>query len=371
VCYTTTIIENQIRVLSYDNHKIKIKIKKNHIMKKYLFLAAACSLFAFSACRKDTTLFDGANIEESLSDFRMVTPFKASKDSVAFATGENVTFSAKFNKSVNWTITVSGLTSKAQKIITGQGKTIDVTNSVWNGSTTNFPMFKAEKCNAKLKIEAVVDSFQVPVKIKTIKANPGLLLADFESGFFNSLWTKFIQTGRTMDFAIKTDAFAPQANKYLKMAGDVDWDYLVGLVDFNAKAYGTTKTLALSTNPDEVYFNCLIYGEPNLNESIVLFQFKEDENADGVINASTDDEYDYQVNVNWVGWKLISVKYSDINTLVNGQPATPKGNSLHNPDKIGKISMLHLAKPIKVPVGAGFASCKIDYLIMTNTPLQP
>jgi hypothetical protein len=335
-------------------------------MKKYLFLAAACSLFAFSACRKDTAVFDGANIEESLSDFRMVTPFKASKDSVAFATGENVTFSAKFNKSVNWTITVSGLTSKAQKIITGKGKTIDVTNGVWNGSTTNFPMFKAEKCNAKLKIESVIDSFQVPIKVKTIKANPGLLLADFESGFFNPLWTKYIQSGAQMDFNIKTDAFSPQANKYLNMAGKVNWDYLIGLVDFNAKAYGTTKTLALSTNPDEVYFNCLIYGVPNINESIVLFQFKEDENADGLIDPNTDDQYDLEIKVNWTGWKLISKKYSDIVSLSNGQQVTPKGNSLHNPDKIGKISMLHLAKPAD-----GFASCKIDYLIMTNTPLQP
>jgi hypothetical protein len=336
-------------------------------MKKYLFLAAVCSLIAlsFSACRKDTTLFDGPNIEESLANFRVVTPFKADRDSVYFATGETVRFSATFNKTVNWTITVTGLTSKAEKVITGQGKTINVTNGVWNGSTTNFPMFKAEKCNAKLKIETVVDSFQVPVKIKSIKANPGLVIADFENGF-NSLWTKFVQTGAQMDFAIKTDLFTPQAGKYLNMAGTVNWDYLIGLIDFNAKAYGATKTLALSTNPDEVYFNCLIYGEPNTNESIVLFQFKEDEDANGTINATSDDQYDLEVKVNWVGWKLISVKYSDIISLSNGQPTTPKGNSLHNPDKIGKISMLHLANPAN-----GFAKCKIDYIIMTNTPLQP
>lgn len=341
-------------------------------MKKYLFLAAVCSLLAFSACRKDISTFDGPNIEESLSSFRVLEAFKADRDSVYFATGETVRFSAKFNKTVNWTITVKGLTSKAEKIIAGQGKTIDVTNGVWNGSTTNFPMFKAERCNAKLKIETVVDSFQVPVKIKTIKANPGLVIADFENGF-NSLWTKFVQTGAQMDFAIKTDAFTPQASKYLNMAGTVNWDYLIGLIDFNAKAYGTAKTLALSTNPDEVYFNCLIYGEPNLNESIILFQFKEDEDANGAINANSDDQYDLEVKVNWVGWKLISVKYADIISLSNGQPTTPKGNSLHNPDKIGKISMLHLAKPVPAPdpTGLGFAKCKIDYIVFTNKPLEP
>ncbi len=334
-------------------------------MKKYLFLAFIGSLSVLSACRKDTQAIDGPSIEESLSSFRVLEPFKANKDSVAFANAETVAFSAKFNKVVNWTITVTGQTSKARKIIAGQGKTIDLTNGVWNGSTTVFPMFKAEKCTAKLKIEAVQDSFQVPVKIKSIKQNAGLVLADFENGF-NSQWTKFVQTGANMDFNIKSDAFTPQASKYLRMAGTVNWDWLVGLIDFNARAYGTAKTLALSTNPDEVYFNCLIYGEPGTNESLVLFQFKEDENADGVINPNSDDEYDYQIKVDWEGWKLISVKYSDIQTLVNGQPTTPKGNSLHNADKIGKVSMLHLANPAN-----GFAACKMDYIIFTNAPLQP
>ncbi len=334
-------------------------------MKKNILFIAIIVATSFSACRKDTLAIDGPSIEESLSSFRILQPFKATKDSVAFANAETMAFTAKFNKVVNWTITVSGKTTKAQKIITGQGKEINLTNSVWNGSTTIFPMFKAENCIAKLKIEAVQDSFEVPVKIKSIKQNTGLVLADFENGF-NTQWTKFVQTGANMDFNIKNDALTPQGAKYLRMAGTVNWDWLIGLIDFNARAYGTAKTLALSTNPDEVYFNCLIYGEPNTNESKVLFQFKEDENADGVINANSDDQYDYEITVNWEGWKLVSVKYTDIFTLVNGQPTTPKGNSLHNPDKIGKVSMLHLANPAN-----GFSACKIDYIMFTNAPLQP
>ena len=334
-------------------------------MKKYaLCLFALLSLFA-SSCRKDTLNIDGPNIEESLSTFRVLSPFKCSKDSVSFGNPETANFSASFNKVVNWEISVTGQTSKARKVLTGQGKKIDATNSTWNGSTTFFPLFKAERCVATLKIEGVQDSFQVPIKIKSPKVNPGFLLADFENGF-NPLWTRYVQSGASMDFNIKSDAFSPQATKYLRMAGTVNWDYLIGLVDFNAKAYGTAKTLALSSNPDEVYFNCLIYGEPNTNESLVLFQFKEDEDANGTINANTDDQYDFQVTVNWTGWKLVSVKYSDIITLVNGQPAAPKGNGQHNPNKIGKVSMLHLANPAN-----GFAACKIDYLIFTDKPLEP
>ena len=339
-------------------------------MKKYtlslrLLLAFIFFIATFSACRKDPTVFDGPNIEETLGAFRVVENFAANKDSVAFASDEKVVFTAKFNKTVSWTVTVTGQTSRAKKIILGQGKTIDITNAVWNGSTTNFPLFKAENCAAKLTIEGVQDSFLVNVKIRTIKQNAGLVLADFENGF-NSNWTKFVQAGLNMDFDIKNGAVTPEGTKYLRMAGTVNWDYLIGLIDFNPRAYGTTKTLPLDANPNNVYFNCLIYGEPGTNESIVLFQFKEDENADGIINPNSDDQYDYQITVNWEGWKLVTVKYADMLSLTNGQPTTPKGNSVHNSDKIGRISMLHLANPAN-----GFAACKIDYIIMTNSPLQP
>ena len=94
---------------------------------------------------------------------------------------------------------------------------------------------------------------------------------------------------------------------------------------------------------------------------------KEDENGDGTFNANNEDEYDYEIKVDWDGWKLVSVRYTDIVTLVNGVPAVAKGNALHNPNKLGKISMLHLANPAN-----GFASCKLDLVMFTtNKPLEP
>jgi hypothetical protein len=333
-------------------------------MKKYLFLAFIA--LSLTACRKENDTYEGVSIQELYSDFLLLDNFKVDKDSVDFANGEKATFTAKFNKPVNWTITITGQTSKAKKIITGQSKTIDVSNGQWNGSTTEFPMFSKEHCVAQLTIDNVVDTFTVSTNIKSVKVNPGFIVADFENGF-NPSWTKFVQSGANMDFNIKTDSLCPQGAKYLKMAGTVNWDYLIGLIDFPATAYGTPKTFPLNTNPDNVYFNCLIYGVPNTNESLVLFQFKEDEDGNGTYNnATTDDQYDYQITVNWSGWKLISIKYSDLVSLSNGQPTTPHGNSVHNPDKLAKISMLHLANPAN-----GFASSKLDYIIFTDAPLEP
>jgi hypothetical protein len=153
------------------------------------------------------------------------------------------------------------------------------------------------------------------------------------------------------------------------MAGTVNWDWLIGLIDFVPKAINSNYVVyPLNSNPQSVYFNCLVYGDASVqNPSIILFQFKEDENADGIINANSEDEYDYQLKVDWSGWKLISVRYADVVTLVNGSPSTPNGNAVHNPDKIGKISMLHLADKT-----GGFASTKIDYIMFSdNQPIQP
>jgi hypothetical protein len=333
---------------------------------KNKFGLLALLIFVFVGCRKDKEIIDGPSINEIYSTFKFLQEFKADRTTVDFEAGQTVVFSAAFNKVVNWQISIEGQTSKAKKIISGEGRAISVSNAVWNGSTTEFPIFKAEVCLAKLTIKEITDTFSVNITVAKPKVNAGLVIADFETGI-NSTWTKFVQSGASMDFNVKTDSLAPQGAKYLKMAGTVNWDYLIGLIDYPATAYGGAPTLPLETNPENVYFNCMVYGVPNTNQSIILFQFKEDENADGTFNSNNEDEYDYEIKVNWEGWKLISIKYSDITTLVNGAPAVPKGNGLRNPNKIGKISMLHLANP-----NDGFASSKIDYLIFTSSkPLEP
>lgn len=334
-------------------------------MKRIIILLAVVFV-SFQSCRKDKDIFDGPSISETYSTFKIIEAFKVDKASVDFNAGEKVTFSASFNKPVNWEIIVTGKVSKAVKKFSGNGKTINATNALWNGSTTIYPIFRIENCEAKLVIKDVVDTFKLNVNIVQPKKIEGLVIADYENGL-NSAWTKFIQSGANMDFKVKTDSVAPQGLKYLNMAGTVNWDYLIGLIDYPATAYGANPTMPLETNPENVYFNCMIYGVPNTNQSSVLFQFKEDENADGTFSANTEDEYDYEIKVDWEGWKLVSIKYSDIATLVNGAPATPKGNALHNPNKIGKISMLHLANP-----NDGFASTKIDMIIFTSAkPFEP
>ena len=102
-------------------------------------------------------------------------------------------------------------------------------------------------------------------------------------------------------------------------------------------------------------------------DEVYAFRYEEDDNGDGLFTSTSEDMYSIEIPVNWVGWKLISVKYSDLLCLVNGAASTPAGNGTHNSDKIQQINMLHLANP-----SSGFAKAKIDYVIFTeNGPLIP
>jgi hypothetical protein len=335
-------------------------------MKTLKFIVALIVLgITFSACRKDAPKFDGPSLEELNGGFSILDPFYVSRDSVDFSSGETVYFTCGMSKTSNWKIKITGQTSGAVKEITGTSKTIALNDAIWNGSTSQLPMFRNEICAIQLTFVGESDTIVDQVKITGVKSNSGYVIADFENGL-NSGWTSFIQQGANMDFQIKTDNFAPQGDDYLNMAGTVNWDWLIGLINFKASADGFV-TFPLNPNGNNLYFNAMVYGEPGLLNSIVLFQFQEDENGDGTFTASSDDQYDLEIKVDWVGWKLISIKYSDLVTLVNGAPSSPNGNQQHNPDKIKQINMLHLANPLSGP-----AKTKLDYIIFTeNGPLNP
>ncbi len=334
---------------------------------KKIFIISIVGFSLFTSCRKEEiNKIDGPSLEDLNGAFSVINGLESSKDSVDFAAGETVFFTAEIAKTTPWKLRVMGMTSGAEKIMTGTSKIIDASQTLWNGSTTNLPMFKGEICKVELTFPGLPDTLTTSVKVINPKVNTGFLISDFETGF-NPGWVSFVQTGADMDFQIKSDVTAPEGNSYYNMAGTVDWDWLVGLINFKATAYGGATVLPLTSNPNNLYFNVMVYGEVGLTNSLVLFQFQEDEDANGTFDSATEDMYSHQITVDWVGWKLVSIKYSDIPCLVNGSPATANGNAQHNSDKINQINMLHLANPV-----SGFAKSKLDYIIFTeNGPLNP
>ncbi len=330
-------------------------------MKKGINILFAALLLA--ACERDTSTL-GPNLSDIYGEFKVFENFAVAKPNVNFTTGESEWFTARFSKTVDWEVHIIGQTSGAEKIITGKSGVLDQSNSLWNGSTTVLPMFKAEPCIAILTVPDEQFADTITLTVAGTKVNTGFVVADFESGI-NPGWTIFKQTGANMSFNIVASPTAAQANNYYDMGGEVDWDYLIGLMDFPSSAY-QEPAFPLSSNPANVYFNVFLGVPTGVTNEIVLFQFREDENGDGIYQ-SNEDMYSLELKNLPEGWQTISVKYADLVALVNGVPSTPAGNALHEPNKLLMVSMLFLADP-----ASGYSQTFMDYIIFTeNAPLEP
>ena len=150
------------------------------------------------------------------------------------------------------------------------------------------------------------------------------------------------------------------------MAGAVSWDWLIGLVNMPGSAYGSTY-YPLTSNPSNLYFNTMLYKPAGIDNGLVLFQIKEDDNEDGMYSAGSEDMYSIQVSLTATGWAKISQRYDNIPTLVNGAASGPIGNGLHEPNKVIEVSVLFLANPT-----SGYSKTWLDYMIFTEgSALEP
>ena len=319
---------------------------------------------AFQGCKVDEE-FEGPSLTDLYGSFAILEEFDITDRSVNFSENETTTFTATFNKNVSWKLEIKGLSSGAIKEITGFSSQLDATNALWNGSTTVLPMFRPEECAVELTFANEADTLRDTLNVTGGRVHTGFLLSDFEAGFPTS-WNTFVQSGANMSFIVQTNNNAAQGSRYYDMGGTVGWDWLKGLVNIPATAYGGTH-FDLTSNPEGLFFNVMIYKPEEINNALVLFQFKEDDNLDGTYNTANEDLFAVEVSPSVNGWSLISANYADMVTLVNGQPAAPIGNGIREPHKLKEISVLFLANPT-----SGYSQSYMDYLIFTeNGPLIP
>jgi len=330
-------------------------------MKKSLLLACA-ALTIFSCTRDEEN--EGPELNDLFGEFIIQEAFASSDTVVNFATGGNITFDAKFSKQVDWEIHIVGQTSGAEKIISGKSNSINATNSLWNGTTTNLPMFKAEECAVYLSVpDEGYRSDSTMIGVDSARVVEGFLVADFE-GDVNPDWNVFRQNGANMSFNIVQSDSAPQSGGFYDMGGTVDWDFLIGLIDMPASAYGETY-FPLSNDPKQVYLNFFLNKPETIDNEIILIRFREDDDGDGVFTA---EDYEYSIELRNIpsNWSTNTIRYSDLGVFVNGQPAPAQGNDRKDPDKLLEIGVLFLADP-----ESGYSQTFMDYIIFTEEPLIP
>jgi len=292
------------------------------------------------ACKRDDPEFEGPSLDNIYGDFSVLQDFDISNRNVDFANGETTVFTALFSKQVEWEVQITGLESGARKVITDISNELTTANARWSGTTTDVPLFKDEQCAVELIVAAEGFSIQDTMAVLSTRAIEGFLLTDFESGF-NSDWITFVQSGADMSFVITDDIPAAEGNSYYDMGGEVNWDY--------------------------VYFNVMLNVPEGINNEIVLFQFREDDNQDGSFSEGSEDMWALELTGLESGWQLISVRYADLVSLNNGAPAPATGDGVYSPDRLNKVSILFLADP-----DTGYSQTLMDYLIFTEGgPLVP
>jgi hypothetical protein len=231
------------------------------------------------------------------------------------------------------------------------------------GEVTNLPFFQEENCSVLLSFKNHEDSIFSSLNINGTKAYGNgneLLVSDFENGF-NPNFTNFFQT--TCLKKIENGG-AGQGGKYLRQEGTCDWDWLIGYIDYpSANWY---QQGVLNADPENIYFNIMIHGDSTLsptNEANSLFkiEFYEDENQDQYYDPNSEDRLDYEFDINWNGWRMISIKYSDLIMATDPNGGGVSGNSIREPNKIIKIRTLLLANP-----ESGFAKADVDYIIWSE-----
>jgi len=327
-------------------------------MKKVLLILIVGSIF--TACERDES-FEGPSLNDLFGEFKVLEQFAVSAAEVDFGKNQNIHFTAKFSTLSDWKITITSTSSSAKAVIEGRSKIIDASNSTWDGNISSFPSFQIGDCQAVLEIVRDSSSAQTGFKILGKRAPTGTIVADFENGI-ESGWNLFAQSGANMSFVVKDTGVVPHGSKYFDMGGAVNWDWLIGLIDFPATAYHADG-FKLPENPTNLYFNVLIRKKPGLTNGILLFQFKEDDNEDGTFTEASEDMYSVEVKGADLteSWTIYSIRYDEIPSLVNGNPADPNGNGRHNPELLHTVSCLFLANP-----SSGYSQADMDFVIFTE-----
>ena len=322
-------------------------------------------LLLIISCKDD---FEGPSLNDVFGPFELRQDFTNSADTINFEQENSMFFQAEFSKVMNWKITIEGNISGSRKEIIGYSKDLNIQNSTWNGNTTILPFFVSENCDVTLSFVESDTTFSTQLYVsgpKQYNDEESVLITDFEGGF-NPNFTNFFQS--TCTKSIESDN-PSEGNRYLKQIGWCDWDWLIGYIDFYTQHWLEPNTL--SPDPSLTFLNLMIYSDSalnSLNEPNTLFKIEiyEDENLDNYYDSSSEDMYGLEIPVNWNGWKMISLRYSDM-------PSLNLGNSVQEPDKVIKVRTLVLSDPTmwsSTPESDPQARADIDYLIWTkNQPI--
>jgi hypothetical protein len=332
---------------------------------KNLSLIGAIAAIIFTAsCTKQEQL--GPEIKSATKDFKFVQELTVTKTEFKNLT-DKPDFEAKFNEKVSWKLRLIGLKlvgdklmpSGAEKVFTGLSDGFDGNTIDWDARSSNIQFFTSpQKVATELTItgrnEIIYgDTFnliyRVPYHNVVYNGIKHIVVDGFENQNIPSSQLDNLGRGKTPD-ANDTDVEfdrvnvrAVNGNFSYKMKGrDINRNSWSGdiLSDFIFNFYrnvSSVNALIIDSgiSPNELYFNLFIYGQGSSSAGVQIKVFELDSKRGGKTESiksrqdifnyakagspdpsnsysqAENDGYIYNVVVNWQGWKLVSIPYSE------------------------------------------------------------
>lgn len=307
-------------------------------IKQYLLMGTFLTLSLLSGCKKYDSDFVGPEVGVATENFVVLTGIAPSKTSVNFITTPKINFTAQFNERVSYTITIKGRTSGAVKKIIGLSDNIDVSNSVWDGSG-EMVFFRVETCDVELSVygkDSIVST--TTIDINKVRANPGILIANMESGG-RTCGVGYFQEPKTYCGASNAvlqneKTYIDGLNGYKITGKDVSGGKFIGIAT-NVPILNYY-SIPANVSADSVWFNVYIYGSGD-TKAYTYIKFKQDDNGNGTSSDASENGFELQLlDLSHTGWKLFSVPYSSL-TVSGNKPYGGNGDQVHRPNKITNI----------------------------------
>lgn len=254
-------------------------------------------------------------------------------DKTQVSNGANIDFSegginlyADLGEEIGWEITLNSKTSSASYKFSGNSSVVDVN---WFGQTKNLPFFGAEGVDLVFTI-ACKDPINLNFNIsqrptfKHVSKDFGLLLRDWDKNGYYPVSGNTPQNGAdgwlgdaniTFSYDSTPEAYSG-AGKHVKLyRQSTNKLWYFGATSFPLPGIDT---LLSTNNPDSLYINAFIKADYD-NTGIEF----------GLQSASVN--YMKTGAIDWNGWKVISVKLSDL-IVTSGSQAGSKFTNLATND---------------------------------------
>jgi hypothetical protein len=339
-----------------------------------LWAVAVVGLFV--GCAKPE--IEGPELQDLFGPFEVLEGLSADRSEVNFAAGEQVGFTAKLSIRTDWKLEIIGLESGARKVIEGRERDIRAEVAAWDGTITFAPLFAEEACATRLTFVEFPDTLWGDTVVVTgLRTAPevALVVSDFENpaqpvaSFTEPVSTNLRATGTyyqnlfTSPPSFATVEPAQGSGMWIMSANHVPANIFICGAAIDA-AQATTSTGTYfdfgTLNPEHVYFNALVYG---FGDGISRLQIglKEDDNLDGTYDRFTEGAYNAEVPIDWVGWKVVSIRADAFLRSTIGGYGNNDATGRQDLDRIVQVEFLLLAQEQTT----GFVGHGLDFLNFT------